>query len=152
MNRAIQHGTLVIERDFAAPVHRVFAAWADVEARKRWAVPSPSEAIEYDQADFRVGGLDVSRCGQIGDLTYVVEDRYLDIVQNERILFSESVSQHDVLLSVALVTVEFSETDTGTHLILTEQLAALDAQMLAGSNEGWNAALENLGHELSRTA
>lgn len=34
--RTVQHGTFTIERDFAFPSARVFAAWAEREAKDRW--------------------------------------------------------------------------------------------------------------------
>ncbi len=36
----IAHATIVMERAYAAAPARVFAAWADVEARKRWSAPA----------------------------------------------------------------------------------------------------------------
>ena len=34
--RSTQHATFVIERDYAAPPPRVFAAWSDMDAKSRW--------------------------------------------------------------------------------------------------------------------
>ncbi len=35
----VEHDTIVVERRFAAPPHRVFAAWVEPEGRDRWDVP-----------------------------------------------------------------------------------------------------------------
>ena len=36
----IAHATIVMERTYNAAPARVFQAWGDVEARKRWAAPA----------------------------------------------------------------------------------------------------------------
>jgi uncharacterized protein YndB with AHSA1/START domain len=52
----IAHATIVMDRTLNAAPARVFAAWADVEARKRWSAPADNIRIEYEAADFREGG------------------------------------------------------------------------------------------------
>lgn len=148
---SIEHETFVLERRYEAVPERVFAAWADPAARERWAAPSPDQAIEHSEADFRVGGRDVSRCGAVGDLRYTVETRYLDIVPDRRIVFAEVVECGDARLSVALITVEFAPEDGVTRLRLTNQIASLSgADMIAGSRSGLAAALDNLADYLKQ--
>lgn len=149
--RSVVHETFVLERRYDAEPGRVFAALADPEARRRWAVPSPDQAIEYEQADFRVGGCDVSRCGPVGDLRYRVEARYLDIVPDRRIVFSETIASGEVRFSVSLISVELAAAAAGTHLLLTDQIASLDgANMAPGCKAGLGAALDNLDRYLRR--
>lgn len=62
-NSQLHVETVVMERTYRASPARVFKAWGDVEARTRWSIPSPDVIIVYDKADFRVGGVDDSRCG-----------------------------------------------------------------------------------------
>src|SRR5580692_7941028 len=59
----LKHSTLVFERVCAAPVERVFAAFASPQERAGWGTPSETAALIYDKADFREGGVDVFRCG-----------------------------------------------------------------------------------------
>ena len=55
------HDTITMERTYNASPARVFAAWESVEARLRWSVPFPEAGAAYDQAEFKVGGLDIMR-------------------------------------------------------------------------------------------
>ena len=88
---AIAHATIVMERTYEAAPQRVFAAWSDVDARKRWSAPADNIRIEYEQADFREGGRDISRCIEPGNADYVATVTYLDIRKDQRIVFAEDV-------------------------------------------------------------
>lgn len=148
---AIEHGTVTLDRAFDASPARVFAAWEDVEARARWGNPSPNTEIVYDQADFRVGGIDVSRCGAVGELNFVVEVRYLDIMPNQRLVFTESVRDAGRLLSHALICVEFEPDQDATLQRFVAQIASFDgASMIEGYAQGWAPAFDNLAAELRR--
>ena len=147
------HATIVIERSFDASPARVFEAFADPAARMRWGVPSADTRLVYLEADFRVGGRDVSRCGPAGNLIFHVDLSYLDIVPATRIVSVETVSHDDTRLSVSLITVDFQPSGKGTRLVLADQIVALDgSDMVAGSRAGLNAALDNLAGELRRDA
>jgi len=146
--RTTDHTTFTIERTFDAPPAQVFAAWEDVEARARWAVPAGDE-IRFVDTDFRVGGRDVSMCGPAGNLSFRIETYYQDIVSNERLVITETVAGGDTLLSVSLITVEFLAADARTRLVLTDQMVALDGSDIAdGSESGWAEVLGNLAAEL----
>ena len=149
-DRSTRHATFTIERTYDAPAARVFAAWEDIEARARWAVPAGDE-IAFVETNFRVGGRDVSRCGPAGDLSFRIETFYQDIVRDERIVLTETVADSNALLSVSLMTVEFHPVAARTRLILTNQMVALDgSDMAEGSESGWGEVLDNLALELQR--
>ncbi len=149
--RSTLHANFTVERTFDALSARVFAAWEDVEARSRWAVPAGDEIV-FTESDFRIGGRDVSKCGPAGDLSFQIETRYHDIVPEERIVVTESVTHGATRLSVSLMTVEFKPVGSNTRLVLTHQMVALDGSDIAeGSEAGWTEVLENLARELQRT-
>lgn len=151
MTAPVFHDTIVLERTYDASPARVFDAFADPESRMRWGAPSKNTGLVFDETDFRVGGLDISRCGPVGNLIYRVDTRYQDIVPERRIISTEAVSQGPNLLSVSLITVEFEPAGNGTHLVLTDQIAAYGSgSMIAGSKAGFTAALDNLTKELER--
>jgi hypothetical protein len=65
MNDKLQHATITLQHSYSAPLERVFSEFADPGARARWSAPS-NDVLIYDEADFRIGGKDVFRCGPKG--------------------------------------------------------------------------------------
>jgi uncharacterized protein YndB with AHSA1/START domain len=145
------HDTIVMERTYKASPQRVFAAWASVEARERWSPPSPEIRVVYDSHNFRVGGIDVVRCGESGDMRFLAHVWYADIIPDRRIVMAERVSEAGKRVSAALITVELRPSGRDTLLALTLQITAIDgSDMLAGYRQGWGAALDNLASEFNR--
>lgn len=142
------HDKIVIERTYNASPARVFAAWESVEARLRWSIPHPTAGAVYDQTDFRVGGLDVMRCGAKDDMRYRAHVRYLEIIRDVRIVMTESVAEDGKTRAASLITVEFEAAGKTTKQTVTMQVSAFDGPgMIEGYNEGWGAALDNLARE-----
>lgn len=119
----VTHSTFTLERRYPAPVERVFEAWADPEARRRWM----AQGAEHSQ-DFVVGGLETVRGfdGEGRALTY--EARYAEIVLNERILTTSTMHTGDRLSTVSVTSVEFRADDADTLLVLTEHGIYLPGQ------------------------
>lgn len=144
----VLHDTIVMERIYRASPARVFAAWKSVEARQRWSKPSPDVEFVYEQHDFRVGGLDIARCGSPGDLRYCAEVRYMEIVPDARIVFSERVTEADLPRAAALIDVSMEPRGAETRMMLTMHVAAFDTpEMLQGYRDGWTPSLDNLAQE-----
>ena len=147
----LAHATIVMERTYNATPKRVFAAWADVEARKRWSAPAESIRIVYEESNFQVGGRDVSRCIEPGNTDYVATVHYLDIRADQRIVFAEAVAHGNVNVSSALISMELTPVGEETRLALTMQIVAFDgSKMEDGYQFGWSAALDNLGKEFDQ--
>jgi uncharacterized protein YndB with AHSA1/START domain len=148
---AIAHATIAMERTYNASASRVFAAWSDLEARKRWSAPAEGIRIEYEAADFREGGKDVSRCIEPGNADFVATVHYLDIRKDKRLVFAEDVVHGNTRVSAALISMELTAKGAQTHLALTMQIASFDeAGMEAGYQFGWSAALDNLAKEFAQ--
>jgi uncharacterized protein YndB with AHSA1/START domain len=90
MNGKSLHATFTLERSYPARLEQVFSEFADPAARARWSAPSDDELI-YDEADFRIGGKDVFRCGPRGDPKFRGETRYLILIPNSRVVTSETL-------------------------------------------------------------
>src|SRR3954447_5760920 len=50
------HGTFTIEREYPFPIARVFAAWADPQAKTKWFAGPKEWKLKHRDQEFRVGG------------------------------------------------------------------------------------------------
>jgi uncharacterized protein YndB with AHSA1/START domain len=141
----VKHATLVFERICAAPVERVFAAFADPEERAGWGAPSETAAFIYDQVDFREGGIDIFRCGDKTNPQFRGVTTYYDIVPRQRIVSSEVVESQGRKLLITMATTRLEPAGTATRVTVTVQLTSLAGEdMLKGAEFGHNASLDNL--------
>jgi uncharacterized protein YndB with AHSA1/START domain len=149
--RSAIHGTFTLERVYDALPARVFKAWADVEAKSRWFVgPADWQMLER-RMDFRVGGRERLRGRKGSGIISTFDSVYLDIVPDQRIVYSYDMRLDEMHISVSLATVQLRPEGNGTRLVITEQGAFLDGYDDAGSRErGTRVLLDRLGAELQR--
>jgi uncharacterized protein YndB with AHSA1/START domain len=143
----VTHSTFTLERRYPASVERVFEAWANPQARKRWM----AQGAEHSQ-DFVVGGLETVQGfdGQGRPLTY--QAQYADIVTNERIITTSTLHTEDRLSTVSVTSVEFRADGAGTVLVLTEHGAYLPGQeQPAWREHGTAEQLDTLAAEFTAT-
>jgi uncharacterized protein YndB with AHSA1/START domain len=148
MSMDVTHSTFTLERRYPASVERVFEAWANPEARKRWM----ARGAEHSQ-NFVVGGLETVKGfdGQGRPLTY--EAQYAEIVANERILTTSTLRTGERLSTVSVTSVEFHAEDDGTLLVLTEHGMYLPGQeQPAWREEGTAQQLDTLAAEFAATS
>jgi uncharacterized protein YndB with AHSA1/START domain len=147
--RSVEHATFAVERTYPVAPAKVFAAWADAEAKRRW-FGNPDQGVEEFELDFRVGGREFNR-GVVEGSDYTYEAHYQDIVPDERIVYAYDMHVGDQRISVSLGTVELFAEGDGTRLTYTEQGAFLDGLDSAAQREsGTGALFEALGEELER--
>jgi uncharacterized protein YndB with AHSA1/START domain len=150
---SVARDTIVLERTYRAAPNRVFRVWEDVEARARWSKPFPEMDLVYDSHDFRVGGTDIYRCGLNGVFNWIAEVRYLDIVRDKRLIFSERMAEEGKPQSTALITVEFFAKGRETLQIVTLHVLTVDGStMLEGYAGSWDTVLDNIAAELEQVA
>jgi uncharacterized protein YndB with AHSA1/START domain len=149
MNNKLQHTTITLHHSHSARLERVFSEFADPVTRARWSAPS-QDALIYDEADFRIRGKDVFRCGPKGDPKFRGETHYLDIIPNARVVSSETVETDGQRLAVALTTLVLEPTEDGTNLTVTVQIVSFVGQdMIHAYESGNRSALKNLSQHLS---
>ena len=145
-DRTVVHDTCVIDRTYAAPVSRVYAAFADPEIKKQWWGDDDIEKDAEHVIDFRVGGRE-SMSGSVpdGSATFTFDAVYQDIVPDSRFVYSYDMTMNGRRISVSVATFEFYPEGDGTRLILTEQGAYLDGlDTSAQREEGTRGLLEML--------
>lgn len=141
----VEHATLVLEREVSAPINAVFAAFASAKLRAEWGAPSETATIIYDAEDFREGGVDHYRCGSKQDPNIHGTTHYLEIVENTRIVSSETISTDGRRLCASLTTLELAPSGSGTKLRSTTQVASfIGKAMIDGHKTGHAASLNNL--------
>ncbi|MFB7252528.1 SRPBCC domain-containing protein [Microbacterium sp. NPDC056234] len=124
----VTHGDFTVSRRLTAPRAVAFSAFSDDDIRRRW-IRLPGRGASYEH-DFRVGG------GEDARSTFVMPDgaserirnrsRYLDIVPDQRIVFSYEAIVDDVVRWVSLVTVMFTDgIPAGSDVVWREQVAFL---------------------------
>ncbi|SRR6266542_4943892 len=102
----VSHATFVVERVYPdSPPARVFAAYADREAKARWST-GPKHWRPELELDFRVGGWERYRGGPPDDSVHAVDAWYLDIEPDRRIVYAYDVRVGDTRLVASLATVE----------------------------------------------
>jgi uncharacterized protein YndB with AHSA1/START domain len=125
MDRSVTHASFTLERAYPAPPARVFAAWADPATKARWFAGGTGDG---HQLDFRVGGREVASGGPDGGPVMTFETFYREIVPQQRIVYTSTMSAGADVITISLTTVEFKDAGGGTRLVLTEQGAFLDGR------------------------
>jgi uncharacterized protein YndB with AHSA1/START domain len=130
MDRYVTHASFTLERTYPVPPARVFAAWADPAMKSRWFAGGTGAG---HQLDFRIGGREMASGGPDGGPVMTFESFYREIVPQERIVYTSTMSAGADVITVSLTTVEFNTVEfnaasDGTRLVLTEQGAFLDGR------------------------
>lgn len=138
-----------VTRLFDAPAHMVFKAWTDPERFRRWWMPRSVTGVVLQscEMDVRTGGKYRLEFG-MGDQTMAFYGRYLDVVQDQRIVWTNDEGEEG-----AVTTVTFEDRDGKTLVTYHEAYPTKEAleEALAGSAAGLPEQFEQLA-ELLATA
>jgi uncharacterized protein YndB with AHSA1/START domain len=146
---SVAHATFTIEREFAAPVARVFAAWSNPVKKQRWfACHEDWKTVNYE-LDFRVNGVEVNDVMASDGKRHAFKARYLDIVPGRRIVYAYDMHVGSDRISVSLVSVVFTSRGGKTLQTFTEQVVFLDGHGDAAERrEGTELGLARIEAEL----
>lgn len=148
----LTHGSFVVERFYEASPSRVFKAFADAEARRRWYVEGDGWTIHaYEPpAVLRPGATEYSRFSPPNaDVVLTNETVFLEVADAERLIFAYCMTFNAAPLSSSLATIEFQPEGQGTRLVFTEQGVYHDGNV-SGREAGTRELLESLAQEVSR--
>jgi uncharacterized protein YndB with AHSA1/START domain len=150
MTRSVVHSSFTITRTWKAPPARVFQAFADQQKKDAWFGGGDEWEKVSRGFEFKVGGKEHSagrwkKSGVVSRFDCI----YLDIIENERIIYSYVMHLDDRKISASQACIELKPEGTGTKLVLTEYGDYLDGYDDAGSREhGTNFLMDALGRSL----
>jgi uncharacterized protein YndB with AHSA1/START domain len=139
---------LILKCTIRAPREKVFQAWTNPELLKQWFTPAPW-TTSHAETDVRPGGatLIVMRGPDGTD----VPNRgvYLDVIENERIVFTNAFTSawelSDKPFMTVILTFENNGGDTNyTALVRHWSVADREAHEQMGFHLGWPVATEQL--------
>ncbi len=139
-----QDNAVLLKRQFAAPVSKLFRAWSDPAYLRKWHAPGAMTVIVCE-ADFRVGGqyrFVMQNSGDDGQ--HGVHGEYLEIKENSLIRLTWQWDGSSVRTEIEL---RFSASGNGSELQLKHtQFPDEDARIR--HNQGWVGVLDNLAKYL----
>lgn len=142
---------LVVTRTFDAPPSIVFRAWSQPELFQRWWVPKSAPGISLVSCDMdvRTGGKYRLEFGAGGPDTMAFYGKYLEVVPNERIVWTNDEGEEG-----AITTVTFEDQGGKTLLHFHETYPSREAleEALQGSAAGLPEQLDQLDELLSSTS
>jgi uncharacterized protein YndB with AHSA1/START domain len=147
------HATFVIEKRYAKPPARVFAAFADPAKKGRWYAEREGNTVEAFEMDFRPGGRETLAYRMGANTPFpgalITNQEVLqDIVPDRRIVTASAMAFEGRCFSASLLTFEFLPTDGGTALICTHQGAFFEGADGPEMRErGWQDLLARLEKE-----
>ena len=153
-DQTVVHSTFVIERNYPQPPERVFGAFAQPARKRRWYAEGDHEIQEFEM-EFRVGGSErfsyrFKEGHPVAGSAIANESTYQDIVAEKRIVTTTRMSLNGKPILVAVLTIEFVASSTGTNLVFTNQGTFIDWPDGPGMIEhGWRALFDRLGKDLA---
>lgn len=124
--RSIDHGTFTLTRQFAAPPARVWHAFADPAAKRKWFVDALGWTTRDYRLDCREGGTEFWDGAAPDGTAITMAARFAEVRTGERILSTYEMTLNGQRLSLSLMSLEFRAEGAGTGLTLTEHVAHLD--------------------------
>ena len=134
--------SLALQRHYPVAPEKVWRAWTDAEAVKRWWGPGPGEPVSLAELDVRVGGRFRIVFGGPDGKMHECAGTYKEVVPNRKLVFTwhwpNSTPER-----VSVVTIIFKEVNGETDLLFNhEQL--FDEKARDDHKRGWSASLDKL--------
>lgn len=144
-----RHSTFTIERKLPGRPAHAWRFWADPSLKQAWSGCHPDWTMLEQVQEFHIGGRDFSRMRDTEGAIHVVDMRYLDLLQPQRILYAYTMHRDATPLSASLVTIELLPQGEATGMVYTEHLT-----MLAGDadlrRQGTGHGFDRLVLEMER--
>ena len=142
MEQVAAKPSLTLSRHYPVAPEKVWRAWTDPEALKKWWGPTPGEAVSLAELDVRVGGRFRIIFGGAEGREHECAGVYKEVVPNRKLVFTwtwpNSTPERE-----SLVTIVFRSASWGTELIFKHE-QFIDETVRDNHQRGWSAAFEKL--------
>jgi uncharacterized protein YndB with AHSA1/START domain len=140
--RLAEKPSLTLTRSYPVAPEKVWRAWTDAEAVRKWWGPGPGEPVSTAELDVRVGGRFRIVFGGPDGKAHECAGVYREVVPNRKLVFTWCWP-NTTPERVSVVTVEFKEVKGKTELIFKhEQL--FDEKVRDDHKRGWSGLLDKL--------
>jgi uncharacterized protein YndB with AHSA1/START domain len=147
--RLAERPSLTLERFYPVAPEKVWRAWTDPQALKRWFGPGGSQPVALAELDVRVGGrLRVCFGGADGN-EHEVRGVYREVVPHRRLVFTWTWPRTTPERE-SLVTIELREAARGTELVFIHA-QHFDEAVRDGHRRGWSESFVKLETYLLRS-
>ncbi|MBV9117593.1 MAG: SRPBCC family protein [Acetobacteraceae bacterium] len=145
---------LVLTRLIDAPRAAVFRAWTDPDLLKRWFAPRPY-TTPVAELDVRPGGASLVVMRSPDGREMSNRGVYLDVVENERLVFTDAYTQAWEPSQKPFMTVILTFEDEGGRTRYTARVrhwtaADREAHEAMGFHEGWGRCADQLAALLAQ--
>ena len=145
---------LVLTRLIDAPRAAVFRAWTDPDLLKRWFAPRPY-TTPVAELDVRPGGASLVVMRSPDGREMPNRGVYLDVVENERLVFTDAYTQAWEPSQKPFMTVILTFEDEGGRTRYTARVrhwtaADREAHEAMGFHEGWGRCADQLAALLAQ--
>jgi uncharacterized protein YndB with AHSA1/START domain len=139
--------SLTLNRNYPVAPEKVWQAWTDAQALKKWWGPGPGEPVSLAQLDVRVGGRFRIVFGGPDGKAHECAGVYKEVVPNRKLVFTwtwpNTTPERE-----SLVTIVFKSVQDGTEVLFKhEQL--FDEKVRDDHKRGWSGLLDNLERYLA---
>jgi uncharacterized protein YndB with AHSA1/START domain len=147
MERIAEKPSLTLTRHYPVAPEKVWRAWTDAQALKKWWAPQPGDPVSAAELDVREGGRFRIVFGGPQGTEHECAGVYKEVVPHRKLVFTWHWPR-TTPERVSVVTIEFRASGKGTDLVFKHE-QFFDEKARDGHLRGWSAALESLQNFLS---
>jgi uncharacterized protein YndB with AHSA1/START domain len=142
--------SLVLTRSYAVPPERVWRAWTDPQALKRWFGPGGENPVSLASLDVRVGGRYRIVFGGPDGKAHEVQGVYREVVPHRKLVFTwtwpNSTPERE-----SVITIELRAAGRGTEFVFRQE-QFIDATVRDNHRRGWTESFVKLENFIMRGA
>lgn len=142
MEKLSQKPSLTLSRRYRAAPEKVWRAWTDPEAIRRWFGPGPGEPVSAAEVDLRIGGRFRIVFGGADGKANECAGVYKEVAPNRKLVFTWHWPR-TTPERVSLVTLTFEQVGRETELVLRHE-EFFDEAARDGHRRGWTGLLGKL--------